>query len=75
MQKRASGRRQARAGLPDCECYHVMATNPPSTESDVFRRFYSEIEAVLDPAAVAKLLWQDGVLTDAQLDEAEHEST
>ena len=49
-----------------------MATNPPS---DVFRHFYSEIEAVLDPAAVARLLWQGGVLTDAQLDEAEHEST
>ena len=43
--------------------------------SSVFRRFYSEIEAVLDPAAVARLLWQGGVLTDAQLDEAEHEST
>ena len=52
-----------------------MATNPPSAESDVFRCFYSEIEAVLDPAAVARLLWQGGVLTDAQLDEAEHEST
>ena len=52
-----------------------MAINPPSAESDVFRHFYSEIEAVLDPAAVARLLWQGGVLTDAQLDEAEHEST
>ena len=46
-----------------------------AAESDVFRHFYSEIEAVLDPAAVARLLWQGGVLTDAQLDEAEHEST
>ena len=43
--------------------------------SDVFRRFYSKIEAVLDPAAVARLLWQGGVLTDAQLDEAELTST
>ena len=69
MQKRASGRRQARAGLPDCECYHVMATNPPSTESNVFR-FYSEIET-LDPAAVAKLLWQDGVLTFSEQERSE----
>ena len=52
-----------------------MAIDPPSAESGVFRHFYSEIEAVLDPAAVARLLWQGGVLTDAQLDEAEHEST
>ena len=52
-----------------------MATNPPSAESEVFRQFYSEIEAVLNPAAVARLLWQGGVLTDTQLDEAEHEST
>ena len=52
-----------------------MATNPPSAESDVFRHFYSEIEAVLDPAAVARLLWQCGILTDAQLDEAEYDST
>ena len=64
--------KQGRGSQPaDC----VMATNPPSSESDVFRHFYSEVEAVLDPAAVARLLWQGGVLTDAQLDEAELTST
>ena len=50
-----------------------MATDSPTDrdESNVLRRFYSEIEAVLDPAAVARKLWQGGVLTEGQLDEAE----
>ena len=54
-----------------------MATDSPTDrdESNVLRRFYSEIEAVLDPAAVARKLWQGGVLTEGQLDEAELAST
>ena len=54
-----------------------MATDSPADhdESSVLRRFYSEIEAVLDPAAVARKLWQGGVLTEGQLDEAELAST
>ena len=52
-----------------------MATDSPDYESNVLRRFYSEIEAVLDPAAVARKLWQGGVLTEGQLDEAELAST
>ena len=54
-----------------------MATDSPTVhdESNVLRRFYSEIEAVLDPAVVARKLWQDGVLTEGQLDEAELAST
>ena len=41
----------------------------------MLKRFYSQIEAVLDPVEVAKLLWQDDLLTDAQLDNAEQSST
>ena len=52
-----------------------MAANPTDGESRVLRQFYSQIEAVLDPVEVAKLLWQDGLLTDAQLDNAEQSST
>ena len=54
-----------------------MAADSPADrgESNVLRRFYSEIEAVLDPAAVARKLWQGGVLTEGQLDEAELAST
>ena len=52
-----------------------MAANPTDGESGVLRQFYSQIEAVLDPVAVAKLLWQDGLLTDNQLDNAEQSST
>ena len=37
--------------------------------------FYGQIEAVLDPVAVARLLWQDGLLADNQLDNAEQSST
>ena len=53
----------------------LMATNPTDGEFGVLRQFYSQIEAVLDPVEVAKLLWQDGLLTDAQLDNAEQSST
>ena len=70
--------KKGRGSKTVCLYVTVMATKPPSADhdqSEVFRRFYSKIEAVLDPAAVARLLWQGGVLTDAQLDEAEHEST
>ena len=54
-----------------------MATDSPADhdESNILRRFYSEIEAVLDPAAVARKLWQGGVLMEGQLDEAELVST
>ena len=52
-----------------------MAANPTDREFGVLRQFYSQIEAVLDPVEVAKLLWQDGLLTDAQLDNAEQSST
>ena len=56
-----------------------MATNSPTDhdayESNVLRRFYNKIEEVIDPAVVARKLWQDGVLTEAQLDEAELAST
>ena len=41
----------------------------------VLRQLYSQIEAVLDPVEVARLLWQDGLLTDNQLDNAEQSST
>ena len=47
----------------------------PSTESEVLRRFYSQVEAVIDPVGVAKLLFEEGVLTEDQLDEAELAST
>lgn len=46
-----------------------------TSEFEVLRQFYSQIEAVLDPEGVAKLLWQDSVLTDDQLDNAELTST
>ena len=36
--------------------------------SDLDSATYSQIEAVLDPVEVAKLLWQDDLLTDNQLD-------
>ena len=54
-----------------------MASNHIATdgESGVFRQFYSQIEAVLDPVGVARLLWQDGLLADNQLDNAEQSST
>ena len=53
-----------------------MAANPVTDgESGVLRQFYSQIEAVLDPVEVARLLWQDGLLTDNQLDNAEQLST
>ena len=54
-----------------------MAADSPADHdaSNVLRRFYSEIEAVLNLAAVARKLWQGGVLTEAQLDEAELAST
>ena len=52
-----------------------MAANPTDGEYGVLRQFYGQIEAVLDPVEVAKLLWQDGLLTDAQLDNAEQSST
>ena len=52
-----------------------MAANTIDGEFGVLRQFYSQIEAVLDPVGVAKLLWQDGLLTDAQLDNAEQSST
>lgn len=51
-----------------------MATNQPG-ETEVLKRFYSQIESVLDPAEVAQLLWQNGVLTDDQLDNAKHVSS
>ena len=56
-------------------CRFPMAANPTDGEFGVLRQFYSQIEAVLDPVIVAKLLWQDGLLTDAQLDNAEQSST
>lgn len=54
-----------------------MATDSPADhdESKVLRQFYSEIEAVIDPAAVARRLWQEGLLTEGQLDEAELATT
>ena len=52
-----------------------MAAKPTDSEFGVLRRFYSQIEAVLDPVGVAKLLWQGGLLTDAQLDNAKQSST
>ena len=52
-----------------------MAANPTDGESGVLRQFYSQIEAVLEPVEVGRLLWQDGLLTDAQLDNAEQSST
>ena len=52
-----------------------MAANPTGDESRVLKRFYSQIEAVLDPVEIARLLWQDDLLTDAQLDNAEQSST
>ena len=69
----------ARKGVAPCSICGVMATDSPTDhdayESNLLRRFYSEIEAVLDPAAVARKLWQGGVLTEGQLDEAELAST
>ena len=56
-------------------CCFPMASNPTDVESRVLRQFYSQIETVLDPVEVARLLWQDGLLTDAQLDNAEQSST
>ena len=56
-------------------CCFPMAANPTDVESRVLRQFYSQIEAVLDPVEVGRLLWQDGLLTDAQLDNAEQSST
>lgn len=44
-------------------------------ESRVLRRFYSEIEALIDPVAVARRLWQEGMLTEGQLDDAELATT
>ena len=52
-----------------------MAANPTDGEFGVLRQFYSKIEAVLDPVKVGRLLWQDGLLTDNQLDNAEQSST
>ena len=52
-----------------------MAANPTDGEYGVLRQFYSQIEAVLEPVEVGRLLWQDGLLTDAQLDNAEQSST
>ena len=48
-----------------------MAVDPTDDEFGVLRQFYSQIEAVLDPVEVAKLLWQDGLLTTNQLGNAE----
>ena len=66
-------------GAAPCSICGVMATNSPTDhdayESNVLRRFYNKIEEVIDPAVVARKLWQDGVLTEAQLDEAELAST
>ena len=52
-----------------------MSANPTDGESGVLKRSYSQIEAILDPVAVARLLWKDGLLTDNQLDNAEQSST
>ena len=57
---------------------HLLLSSFPMATDGVFgvlRQFYTQIEAVLDPVAVAKLLWQDGLLTDNQLDNAEQSST
>ena len=42
-------------------CWFQMAANPTEGESRVLKQFYSQIEAVLDPVEVAKLLWQGWV--------------
>ena len=55
--------------------FSSMAADRADCKFGILRQFYSQIEAVLDPVAVARLLWQDGLLTDNQLDNAEQSST
>ena len=56
-------------------CCFPMTANSTDGKFGVLRQFYSQIEAVLDPVHIGRLLWQDGLLTDAQLDNAEQSST